>query len=304
MFIVAHRRIFYAFSTLLVAASLFALVFWGLNLGIDFKGGSLLEVSYQSEAPTKEAVGMAVAETDAHASVRPAGEKGFIVRVRQLSDAEHAALLSALSFGGSSPVTEVRFDAVGPLLGREAAGKSLLALSLVLLCIVLFIWFSFRKVSVPVPSWKYGLLVIAGLLHDLVISAGVFAFLGHFRGTEIDTLFVTALLVILGYSVHDKIVVFDRVRENLRVAQGDQGDQPFAVMVGQSVSQTLVRSLNTSLTTLFALAALLVVGPAATFYFSLALIVGIVAGTYSSLCIAAPLLVTAERLQKRGQLAP
>jgi preprotein translocase subunit SecF len=168
--------------------------------------------------------------------------------------------------------------------------------ALVLAAIVLFIWFSFRTVSRPVASWKYGLLVLVGLAHDLLITAGIFSFLGHFAGVEVDTLFVTALLVILGYSVHDKIVVFDRVRENARTLLSTHS---FEAVVGASVSQTFVRSLNTSLTTLLALAALVAVGPASVFYFSLALIVGIVAGTYSSLFLSAPLLVTAEQLQKK-----
>lgn len=298
MFIIRHRKIFYTLSGILIAASIGALLVWGLNLGIDFKGGSLLEVSYTDARPEKAAVENALAPLSISVSVRPAGEAGYIIRARELTDAEHRVALEALSFGGAQKVEEVRFTGVGPLLGREAAGKSFLALALVLLLIVLFISFSFRKVSAPVSSWKYGLLVVVGLAHDIIVPAGLFAFLGFWRGVEVDTLFVTALLVILGYSVHDKIVVFDRVRENLRLSFAGKSKESFVDIVGKSISQTLVRSLNTSLTTLIALAFLLVLGPPSTAYFSLALIVGIVAGTYSSLCLSAPLLVTVEKLQK------
>lgn len=300
MFIITYRKFFYLISGILFVASLAVLALWGLNLGIDFKGGALLEVGYAAPAPEKEAIAQAVAAFDAHASVRRAGDGGYLVRLRELSDAAHRALLSALSFSGAFPAVEIRFDSIGPILGREAALRSLLALALVMLCIVLFITFAFRKVSEPVSSWKYGVITIIALLHDVLIPVGVFAYLGHVAGVEVDTLFVTALLVVLGFSVHDTIVVFDRVRENLRLAHNTGAREIFADTVGKSVSQTVTRSVNTSLTTLFALAALYFLGPVSTQYFSLALIIGIVAGTYSSICIASPLLVTAEQLQKKS----
>ncbi|MEK7100738.1 MAG: protein translocase subunit SecF, partial [Patescibacteria group bacterium] len=201
--IITHRKFFYIFSAVAVTASFVALAFWGLNLGIDFKGGALLEVKYAASAPEKGAITEALAPIDAHASARAAGDAGFIIRLREVSDAEHASLLQALSFGGARPVTEVRFDSLGPLLGREAALKSLLAIALVILCIMLFITFAFRKVSEPVSSWKYGVATIIALTHNVVIPIGVFAYFGHFAGVEVDTLFVTALLVVLGFSVHD-----------------------------------------------------------------------------------------------------
>jgi preprotein translocase subunit SecF len=300
MLVVSYRKFFYILSTILIIISVTSLIVWGLNLGIDFKGGSLLEVAYISGTPEKSAVESVMVSFDENQSVRSTGENGFIIRVRALSEEEHQNALSALSFGGKSKLTEKRFDAIGPLLGKEAALKSFAAIALVLIAIILFIWFSFRKVSRPVASWKYGLLVIAGLVHDLIILIGVFVFLGKFAGVEIDTLFVTAALVTLGYSVHDKIVVFDRVRENVRIAGPDAkgGKISFEGLVGGSISQTLIRSINTSLTTLLALAALLALGPSSTFYFSIALIIGVVSGTYSSICFSSPLLVTIEKLQK------
>lgn len=300
MFIIIHRKFFYSISGILVAASFAALALWGLNLGIDFKGGALLEVGYTNGVPEKADIEKVLAPIDTYASVRPVGETGFIVRLRELTDDEHRSLLTSLSFSGANPATEIRFDSIGPLLGREAALKSLLAIALVIICIVLFITFAFRKVSEPVSSWKYGVITIVALLHDVLIPVGAFAYLGHSAGVELDTLFVTALLVVLGFSVHDTIVVFDRVRENLRLARENRGEESFEEVVGKSVSQTVTRSVNTSLTTIIALVVLYFLGPVSTQYFSLALIIGIIAGTYSSICIASPLLVTVEQRQARG----
>ncbi len=299
MFIITHRKLFYILSCLIIAVSLTALAVWGLRPGLDFTGGALLEVTYTSSRPDQKAIEQATASFDTHTSVRPSGENGYILRLRELSQVEHTALLSALSFGGKSPVIEVRFDSVGPLLGKEALGKSLLAIALVILCIVLFVTFAFRKVSLPVSSWKYGVITVVALFHDLIVPAGVFAYLGHFNGVEVDTLFVTALLVVLGFSVHDTIVVFDRVRENLRVARETHNRKDFATIVGESINQTFMRSINTSLTTVIALLVLYFIGPEITKHFSLALLIGIIAGTYSSIFIGSPLLVTVEKWQKQ-----
>lgn len=299
MYIVTHRKIFYTISCILVLVSLAALFVFGLVPGLDFKGGALLEVSYLESRPEKTLVEKILLPIDAHASVRPSGENGYILRLRELTDAKHRSLVSELSVSGTKQVMEIRFDSIGPLLGKEAVGKSFLAVALVIICIVLFITFAFRKVSLPVSSWKYGVITVVALLHDLIVPIGVFAYLGHFNGVEVDTLFVTALLVVLGFSVHDTIVVFDRVRENLKVVRDTRARKDFETIVGESISQTFTRSVNTSLTTIFALIVLFFFGPSATQYFSLALIIGIIAGTYSSICIASPLLVTVERWQQK-----
>jgi preprotein translocase subunit SecF len=263
---------------------------------LDFTGGALLEVNYASGRPDKSAIESVLSSVDMHASVRPSGETGYILRLRELSQSEHTALVSALSFGGKSLATEVRFDSVGPLLGKEALGKSLLAIALIILCIVLFITFAFRKVSLPVSSWKYGVITVVALLHDLIVPAGVFAYLGHFNGVEVDTLFVTALLVVLGFSVHDTIVVFDRIRENLHTPKAVGR---FAEVVNASVNQTFGRSLNTSLTVILALSAVYFFGGESTQVLSLALIIGILIGTYSSIFIASPLLVSWNQFEER-----
>ena len=300
MFIVNNRKKFYAISAVLVGASIVALTIWGLNLSIDFKGGAIVEISYPDGRPAVAEIKKNLEKLNlGEHSIRPVGETGFLIRTRELEGLERADLLKALSDNGAKKITEERFDSVGPLLGKEAVRKSLFSIIFVIICIVLFITFAFRKVSEPVASWKYGLITVLALVHDVLIPAGVFAVLGHFQGVEVDTLFVTALLVVLGFSVHDTIVVFDRVRENLKVNRETRGKKPFEQIVGESISQTFVRSINTSLTTILVLIVLFFVGADTTKLFSLALIIGITAGTYSSIFIGSTLLVTAEKLQHK-----
>ena len=295
MWIVNNRKIFYSIAIILVIASLAAMVIWGLRPGIDFTGGTLVEVSYPEGRPAQDDISSAIAVIDPSASVRPTGDNGYIIRLKALDQEGRSAVVEALSFDGSRQVREDNFSSIGPLLGAEALRNSLISIIAVILAIVLYITFAFRKVSDPVASWKYGLIAIAALAHDVIIPTGLFAILGRFAGYEVDTLFVTALLVILGFSIHDTIVVFDRVRENLKMSSSRR---PFVETVGVSITQTLTRSINTSLTTLIALAILYIFGGSTVQHFTLALIVGIAAGTYSSIFVASPLLVTIEKFQK------
>jgi preprotein translocase subunit SecF len=301
MFIVRYRKIFYAIAILLSIVSIGALSVWGLSLGIDFKGGSLLEISYATSTPSLEVVRNTVEPLGVDATVREAGTASYIIRMKDLTDPEKANVETALTKAAPGYKLE-RFTAIGPVLGAEAAHKSVTSIIMVLICIVLFVTFAFRKVSEPVSSWKYGLITVVALFHDVIVPAGVFAFLGHFMGVQVDTLFVTALLVVLGFSVHDTIVVFDRVREHLKNQNDNKIIKSFDVTVGESVSETYTRSINTSLTTLFALAVLFVLGGEATRYFSLALLIGITAGTYSSIFLASPLLVTVQKWQEKKAL--
>lgn len=296
MFVVTYRKFFYILSGTLVALSVLAVLVFGLNFGIDFKGGSILEINYQSARPEMPVVADEVAKVvGPDSSIRPIGDNGYVIRMRSLSEPERQAVTASLSASGQK-FDEQRFDSIGPLLGSESAKKSLISIVLVLVMIVLFIAFAFRKVSEPVASWKYGIIAVIALAHDLFIPTGFFAVLGHFNPTvEIDTLFVTALLVILGFSVHDTIVVFDRVRENLKLNR----HKLFEETVGQSISQTFTRSINTSLTVVLALIVLYFVGGEVTHNFTLALLVGIIAGTYSSIFLGSPLLVTLEKWQKK-----
>ena len=298
MFIVNNRKFFFALSTLLVVGSIVAMYVYGLNLGIDFKGGSVLEVSYTNSRPEMSSVKESLNSLGlGNYILTPSGTNNYVLKTRDLNPQEKTIVMSAFQKDSANVAKEERFNSLGPVVGNQLKNKAMMAIGLVVLGIVLFITFAFRKVSHPVASWKYGLATIIALAHDVVIPTGVFVTWIHFHGGEIDLLFVTALLAILGYSVHDTIVVFDRVRENLRsVPKGET----FIETVGKSVTQTFGRSINTSLTIFFALVALYFLGGASTKDFSFVLLVGVIAGTYSSVFVASPLLVTLERMQKRG----
>ena len=318
MWVINNRKLFYGISGILIIASAIALFIWGLKPGIDFTGGTLIEVSYNSgtnisasitasstrqssstpvvpvisggvSRPSQSDLASKLSAIDPSASIRPSGSDSYIVRMKPINQAEKNNVLSVL--GG-----EVKtFDSIGPILGSEALRKAYVSVLLVIIGIVLFITFAFRKVSEPVSSWKYGLVAIVALIHDVIIPVGAYSFLGHFAGYEVDTLFVTAVLVVLGFSVHDTIVVFDRVRENLKLSSANK---PFSDVVGESISQTFTRSINTSLTTLLALIVLYIFGGSVTQHFALTLVIGIAAGTYSSIFIGSPLLVSIASLRK------
>jgi len=292
VFIVNHRKIFFTISILLLILSVGAIGYYGFNLSIDFTGGSILEVSYEGERPEQVAIQAAITAMDLGGfSARPAGERGYVVRTKELDQAGKESLLTALSIDGQYQLTAERFNSIGPVIGVELRHKSYQAIIVVLLCILIFITLAFRKVSRPVASWKYGLVTLAALLHDVIIPTGIFVVYGQFTGAEIDLLFVAALLAILGYSVHDTIVVFDRVRENLQRNQEAKRTESFDVVVGKSLTQTMTRSINTSLTTILALLTLYFLGGSATEHFVFLLLVGMIAGVYSSVFIASPLLV-------------
>ena len=304
MFIVNHRKLFFTLSALLVIGSIVAMFVYGFNLGIDFKGGSALEVSYPASRPAPEMVkGNLDALNLGPYTLTPEGDLRYILKTRDLTPAEKTSVLNAFNIftvnqngqGTISVAKEESFTSIGPSVGSQLRTKAIVAIIVVIICIVLFITFAFRKVSHPVPSWKYGLATIVALAHDVIIPTGVFIVWSHFHGGQIDLLFVTALLAILGYSVHDTIVVFDRVRENLKNAPKNEG---FVETVGKSVTQTFGRSINTSFTIFLALVALYFIGGTTTKDFAFVLLIGIIAGTYSSIFVASPLLVTLEKMQR------
>lgn len=290
MFVIKYKKWFFLFSGTFVLASWLAILIWGLNPGIDFTGGTLIEVEYASARPEEAVVRQTLTPLLAgDPLVQSAGERGIIVKTKALSETDRVTVTEALKKIGQGPMVEKRLTSIGPSIGKELRGKAMLSITLVVLLIISFIAFSFRHVSEPVRSWKYGLIAIVTLAHDISIPAGLFAVLGHFYGAEVDTLFVTALLAILGLSVSDTIVVFDRIRENLRLRKGSFGDT-----VGESISQVFTRSINTSVTVLLAVLALYLFGPQSTRFFALTLGVGLVFGTYSSIFVASPLLVVWE----------
>ncbi len=290
---------FFILPGVLSLLAIAALLMWGLKPGIDLSGGSLLQVTYTTAAPTTEQVQSVVDSLNfGEVRVQPTGQSGYVLRERTLSADEKNTLETALGTLGA--LHEDQFTSVSPTIGAEILDKGLLALGLVTICIILFIAFAFRHVSKPVASWKYGVVAIVTLLHDILIPVGLFALLGHFLGAEVDSLFIVGLLTILGISINDTIVVFDRIRENLRLNEEAHKREAFDEVVGRSIMQTLARSINTSLTVVIVLAALYFVGPVSTQYFALTLIVGMIAGTYSSIFLAAPLLVVWERFQRKG----
>lgn len=305
MFVVKHMKIWFALSALLILLSVGALVSYGFNFSIDFKGGTITEVRYDAERPSKEILEGEIGKLGLGGfSLRPSGDKSYVIRTKELSEAERGTLATVLSLSSSTYSIE-RQNTIGPVAGAELRSKATTAIAVVVVMILLFITFAFRKVSsaeqrekgLP-ASWKYGLATIIALAHDVIIPTGIFAYLGYHFGFEIDLLFVTGLLAILGYSVHDSIVVFDRVRENLRINEEKRNGEPFDVTVGKSVTQTMARSINTSLTTFILLLALYILGPASIKNFALLMTIGIIIGAYSSILVASPLLVTFSKLQK------
>ncbi len=292
MFVVRNRNIFFAITMLLLVASAASVAIFGLKLGTDFTGGTLAEVTYPDARPDAALIQDALDGAGLEGySLRAAGEQTYVLRAGTLSEVQRASLPELLSGGDQYRGTITQQTEVGPTIGAELRNKSLVAMAVVLLCILLFIAFAFRHVSEPISSWTYGLIAIVTLLHDVIIPAGAFAIFGYLWGAQVDTLFVTALLTILGFSIHDTIVVFDRTRENLRLNKEKGRKEPFAETAGRSLNQTMVRSINTSVTVVISLATLYIFGPESTKDFALTLLVGIVAGTYSSIFFATPLLV-------------
>lgn len=274
-----------------MASSLLAIAVWGLKPGTDFTGGSLLEVEYKESRPEALYVQNILAPLNiGNIAIQPTGDKGYILRFKNATEEEHQLVLSALSAGKSMEeiLVQKRFDSIGPVIGKELARRAWMAIILVSLVIIIFIAIAFRKVSRPVSSWVYGAAAVLALIHDVAIPAGFFAALGHFKGVEVDILFVSALLTILGFSVQDTIVVFDRTRENLKRG----GGKSFEETVNTSLMQVAGRSLKTSLTIIFVLLSLLFFGGETTKYFALTLTLGMIFGTYSSIFLASPLLVS------------
>lgn len=283
------QKIWFFISLGLVAISLAFIIAWGLRLGIDFTGGSLLQVQFNRDITSEEIQN--ILEDQEGVQIQTAGDRVFVLRMKPLSNDERKSLLKKLD------AEEQSFESIGPTIGKELRRKAVISIILVLAVIIFYIAYTFRKVSAgPVPAWFYGVSAVLALMHDLVITIGVFSVLGKFLGIEVDSLFVTALLTVLGFSVHDTIVVYDRIRENLRLASSHDS---FEHIVNRAINQTLTRSLNTSLTTLFVLTALFIFGGASIRYFVLALIVGITAGTYSSIFIASPLLLFYRKFRKK-----
>lgn len=277
-----YKWLYFGISLLVILPGLFSLLRYGLRLSIDFTGGSLLEIQATGSANFSDAAKKNNLELS---SVQSAGENTYLLRFKPLAQAQNDAFKKSLG-----QVTEKRFETVGPTIGAELTRKAIISVFLASLFIILYIAWSFRNIPKPYTSWKFGVSAIVALLHDAFVVLGLFSLFGHFYHVEIDSLFVTALLTVIGFSVHDTIVVFDRIRENLPKLP----KSTFSQVVDFSLTETLVRSLNTSLTVTLTLVALLLFGGETIRWFVVALLVGIISGTYSSIFNAAPLLVLWE----------
>jgi preprotein translocase subunit SecF len=293
MYIIRHRPLFFWITGLLLAGAVGAILVWGLPLGIDFTGGSLMQISYSGSHPVLADVQKEISTIPlGTVSVRAYGDNGVSIRTRTMSPGEHDAVLAAISKTAST--TELAYTSVGPALGSQFTSKALWAI------------FAFRKVSRPVPGWGYGLTVVAMLIIDIIVPTGFYAAYCHFTGAEVDSLFVVALLALLGYCVNDVIVIFDRVREHLARNEKTGLKESFEDTIGKSINETMTRSINTALTVALALLALIYLGAPATQNFALVMLVGVVAGTFSSICRSAPLLIPIahwfNRPKGQGQL--
>jgi len=324
MFAITYRKQLLIIAALIVGTSVFLIATLGLRLGIDFTGGSLTEVVYEV-APEKSVIESVVAAeslggTSVRESVDDAGREAYLIRTRDLSEAERVSLTDAVtSIGTAGEIT--RFTSIGPVIGQELRDKAVWAIGGVVGIIVLYVAFAFAGIGTPVTSWTYGLITILVLLYDVLVPTAVMSVLGYAAGVEVDVLFVMALLAVLGYSVNDTIVVFDRVRENLKanrlehkVVHKELGGiereevtytltKPYEEIVGTAVQSTLARSINTSVTTMAVLIALFTLGGSTTQTFALILLVGVLAGTYSSICVASPLVVTYAAWKKKREAA-
>jgi len=295
--IVGKKIWYFLFSGLMIIPGLVALGIWGLNLGIDFTGGTLLEYQFQKNINKNEIESTVREKKIEVSSIATTSENTYLIRTKPLDDAKIKESATALSskFGETK---QLRRETIGPTIGTELLRKAIVAVVLASAAIVLYIAWAFRKVPSPTSSWRFGASAVVALLHDVLFVIGAFAIFGHFFAVEVDALFVTAILTIIGFSVHDTIVVFDRIRENLT----KRISPLFSETVNHSIIQTMTRSLNTSLTVVFVLLAVLLFGGASIRWFVVALLIGIISGTYSSIFNASPILVLWQEWSQRRRV--
>lgn len=300
--VVKNKNIFLSISLALVVASIISVSVFGLTPGVDFSGGTLWEVRFENSDISASEIRAFFGETYALRAIVRKSEDSVSIRTPVISQTDRQEYREAIEeeFG---PLEEVSVLTIGPSIGAKLRQNAIFATIAVLLGISFYVAFAFRKASRVISSWKYGTTTLVTLFHDVLIPVGIFSFLGAYQGIEIDTNFVVALLVIAGFSVHDTIVVFDRIRENSSAGtEGAPDSGQLASIINKSVNETLARSINTSLTLAFVLVALLYFGPSTLFYFTLTILIGTVIGTYSSIFVASPLIyVWQTRGQKLGK---
>lgn len=297
MNIIGKKNWYFLISLIVIIPGIISLVLFGLNLSIEFSGGSRLTLSFPKEVSNKQVAEVKNVFSENKIKILSAerGGKYVYIRSQPLSEKQDLLVVEKLK-EKIGEFKQEQYETVGPIIGSEITLNAVKALFISSMLIVLYITWSFRKVPKPTSSFRFGVSAIIALIHDVLILLGVFSILGHFYAVEIDSLFVTAILTVIGFSVHDTIVVFDRIRENLK----RMGGEDFPKVVNDSILQTLDRSLNTSLTVVLVLVALLLFGGESIRWFVVALLIGIISGTYSSIFNAAPLLVLwQEILSKR-----
>lgn len=288
---VKYRKIYFIFSGILLIGSLVCLIIFGLKLGIDFTGGSILELEFKTERPSNQEIRESLKGFDlGEIYIQPADEKGLILRMKDISEDVHQQIIQKLKAKGE--LEEKRFESIGPVIGQELKEKAKLLIVISLLSIVFYIAIAFRRVQKPLSSWQYGIASLFILSHDILIPLGVFALLGKFYQVQLTIPIICAFLTIVGYAINNVVVVYDRLRENLLRGVFRDFVLGFEEATNKAINQTLTRQLNTSLTTLFPLIAIFFLGGETLKYFALTLILGITAGTYSSIFLATPILVS------------
>ncbi|TSD00819.1 MAG: Protein-export membrane protein SecF [Parcubacteria group bacterium Athens0714_25] len=294
--IISKTKYAYIFSIILSILSILSISLWGLKFGIDFTGGTVMEINFSQNIPTNEdATGILGDLNLGSLTIQKKGDSSLLVSYASVDDSVNQSVWEKIN-GKYPESTQVKVDYRDSSISNELKTNSLWALFWAALGIMAFIAFAFRKVSRPVQSWKYGAGAVVALIHDVLITVGAFSILGHFAGIEVGIPFIAALLTILGFSVHDTIVVYDRTRENL-LKRLDK--ESFPEVVNRSLNETLVRSINTSLTVIITLLAIYIFGGETIQNFALALLIGVSFGTYSSIFIASALLVTSyNRIKK------
>jgi preprotein translocase subunit SecF len=284
-----YRKVYFIFSSIIVLTCFCFLIAFGLKPGIDFTGGSILELEYKEERPASSEIQKKLADLNlGEFYIQPSNEKAIILRLKDINEETHQKILEKL--GELEKLNELRFETIGPVIGRELKEKTKIVIILAILAIVFYIALAFRKISRPVSSWQYGLTSLFLLSHNILIPLGVFSVLGKFYGIQITIPVITALLTVVGYTINDVVVVYDRIRENLLKTRNLAGG--FEEITNWAINQTLTRQINTSLTTLFPLFFIFFFGGETLKYFALTLILGITAGTYSSIFLASPILVS------------
>ena len=296
MDIIGRKNWYFGLSLLVLIPGIIAIFLWGLNLSIDFTGGSRLTLSFKGNVTKEhvESVKKALRNQQIKIASIEKSNKLIFVRTAPIDSSQNSNFMNTLSkeFKG---VLEQEFETIGPIIGQETTLNALKAVAIASILIIIYITWSFRQVPKPASSIRFGVCAIIALIHDVLVVVGVFAILGHFFNVEVDSLFVTAILTVIGFSVHDTIVVFDRIRENLR----KMGSLNFSKTVNDSIIQTIARSLNTSLTVILVLISLLLFGGASIRWFVVALLIGVISGTYSSIFNASPLLVLWQELSEK-----